>query len=79
MCHIDPSNCFWSLRLREAFWGAFHISDGEGGVLFFWFLPFGLKYSPILSHKVLERLMEEIGLVGGGFNLHRRCAHRGTG
>ena len=33
MCHIDLSNCFWSLRLPEAFWGAFRISDGEGGVL----------------------------------------------
>ena len=64
MCHIDLSNCFWSLRLPEAFWGAFRISDGEGGVLSFRFLPFGWKYSPILCQKVLKRLVEEIGLVG---------------
>ena len=41
MCHIDPSNCFWSLRPPEAFWGAFCISDGEGVVLSFRYLPFG--------------------------------------
>ena len=35
MCYIDPTNCFWSLRLLEAFWGAFRVSDGEGGVLSF--------------------------------------------
>ena len=64
MCHIDLSNCFWSLRLPETFWGAFRISDGEGGVLSFKCLPFGWKYSPILCQKVLERLVEEIGLVG---------------
>ena len=65
MCHIDLSNCFWSLRLPEAFWGAFRISDGEGGVLSFRCLPFGWKYSPILCQKkVLERVVEEIGLVG---------------
>ena len=64
MCHIDLSNCFWSLRLPKTFWGAFRISDGEGGVLSFRCLPFGGKYSPILCQKVLERLVEEIGLVG---------------
>ena len=64
MCHIDLSICFWSLRLREAFWGAFRISDGKGGVLSFTCLPFGWKYSPILCQKVLKRLVEEIGLVG---------------
>ena len=64
MCHIDLSNCFWSLCLLETFWGAFRISDGEGGVLSFRCLPFGWKYSPILCQKVLERLVEDIGLVG---------------
>ena len=64
MCHIDLSNCFWSLRLPEAFWGAVHVSDGEGAVLSFGCLPFGWKYSPVLCQKVLERLIEEIGLVG---------------
>ena len=64
MCHIDLSNYFWSLRLPETFWGAFRISDGEGGVLSFRCLPFGWKYSPILCQKLLERLVEEIGLVG---------------
>ena len=64
MCHIDLNHCFWSLRLPEAFWGAFRISDGEGGVLSFRCLPFGWKYSLILCQKVLERLVEEIGLVG---------------
>ena len=64
ICHIDVSNCFWWLRLPEAFWEAFRISDGEGGVLSFRCLPFGWKYSPILCHKVLERLVGEIGLVG---------------
>ena len=35
-----------------------------GGGLSFRCLPFGWKYSPILCQKVLERLVEEIGLVG---------------
>ena len=64
MCHIDLSNSFWSLLLPEAFRVAFRISDGEGGVLSFRCLPFGWKYSPILCQKVLERLVEEIGMVG---------------
>ena len=64
MCHVDPSNCFWSLRLPETFWGAFRISDGEGRILSLRCLPFGWKYSPILCHKVMECLVEEIGLLG---------------
>ena len=64
MCHVDLSNCFWSMRLPEAFWGAFHVSDGTGGVLSFRCLPFGWKYGPFPCQKVLERLMEEVGLVG---------------
>ena len=64
MCHIDVGNCFWSLRLLETFWGALCISDGEGGGLSFKCLPFGWKYSPILCQKVLESLVEEIGLAG---------------
>ena len=64
MWHIDLSNGFSSMRLPETFWGPFHISDGEGGVLSFRCSPFGWKYSPILCQKVLERLVEEIGLVG---------------
>ena len=31
MCHIDLSNCFWSLQMPREFWGAFRVSDGEGG------------------------------------------------
>ena len=58
------SNRFWSLRLPEASWGAFRVSDGEGGVFSFRCLPFGWKYSAILCQKVFERLIEEIGLVG---------------
>ena len=64
VCHIDLRNCFWSLRLPETFWGAFRISDGEGGVLSFICLPFVWKYSAILCRKVFERLLEKIGLVG---------------
>ena len=64
MCHIDLSNYFWSPRLPEDFWGAFRISDSEGGMLAFRCLPFGWKYSPILCQRVLERLIEEAGLVG---------------
>ena len=64
MCHIDLSNCFWSPRLPQAFLGAFRISDGEGGVLLFRCLPFGWKYSPIPCQKVLERLVDQVGLVG---------------
>ena len=64
MCHSDLSNFFWSLGLPETLWGAFRISDGEGGVLSFRCLPFGWKYSPILCQKVLKRFVEEIGLVG---------------
>ena len=64
MCHNDLGNCFWSLRLPETFWGAFRIADGEAGILSFRCLPFGWKYSPILCQKVLERLVEEIGMVG---------------
>ena len=64
MCHIDLDNCFSSLRLPEAFWGAFRVLDREGGVLSFRCLPFGGKYSPILCRKVLESLVEETGLVG---------------
>ena len=48
----------------KAFWGAFHILDGEGGVLSFRCFPFGWKYSPIMCQKVLERLVEEIGPLG---------------
>ena len=62
MCHINLSNCCWSPRLHETFWGVC-ISDGEGGALSFRCLPFGCKYGPILCQKVLERLVEEIGLV----------------
>ena len=54
MCHIDLSNCFWSLQLPREFWGAFRVSDGEGGVLAFRCLPFGWKYSPLLCQRVLE-------------------------
>ena len=64
MCHINLSNVFWALRLPEAFLGAFGISDGKGGVSSFRCLPFGRKYSPILCQKVLERLIEETGLIG---------------
>ena len=64
MCHVDLSDFFWSLRLPETFSGVFRISEGEGGVLSFRCSPFGWKYSPILCQKVLERLVEEIGLVG---------------
>ena len=42
MCYMDLSNCFWSLHLPEAFWRAFRISDGEGGVLSFRCLLGGL-------------------------------------
>ena len=61
---LDLSSCFWSLRLPEAFWGGFRISNGEEGVFSFRSLPFGWKYSPILFQKVFERLVKEIGLVG---------------
>ena len=64
LCHIVLGNYFWSLRLPEAFWGAFRVLAGTGGVLSFRCLPFGWKYSPILCQKVLERFKEEIGLVG---------------
>ena len=64
MCHIDLSKCFWSLRLPKAFRGAFRVSDGEGDTLSFRCLLFGWKYSPIVCQEVLERLIEEIGLVG---------------
>ena len=64
VCAILTSVIFFpSPRLPETFWGAFRISDGEGGVLSFGCLPFGWTYSPILCQKVLERV-EEIGLVG---------------
>ena len=61
MCHIDLSDCFWSLRIPETLWGAFRISNCEGGALSFRCLPFRWKYSPIVCHKVVERLVEEIG------------------
>ena len=64
MCHIYLTNCFWSLRLPEAFWGAFRILDGEGGILSFTCLLFGWKYSPIVCQKLWEQIVEEIGLVG---------------
>ena len=62
--NINPSNCSWSLLLPKTFWRAFRILDGEGGILSFRCLPFGWKYSPMLCQKVLERLVEEIGVVG---------------
>ena len=64
MCHADLRRFFSSLRLPETFSGAFRISDGDRGVLSFECLPFGWKYSPIPGQKALERLVEEIGLVG---------------
>ena len=64
MCHIDLSNCFWSLQLPREFWGAFRVSDGEGGVLAFRCLPFGWKYSPLLCQRVLEGLVADAGLLG---------------
>ena len=64
MCHIDLIKCFWSLLLPPAFWGAFRISDGDGGVLSLRCFPFGWKYSPIMCQKVLGHLVEEIGPVG---------------
>ena len=41
-----------------------HLGWRGGAVLSFRCLPFGWKYSPILCQKVLEHLVEEIGLVG---------------
>ena len=64
MCHIDLSNCFWSLQLPREFWRAFRVSDGDGGVLAFRCLPFGWKYSPPLCQRVLERLVADAGLSG---------------
>ena len=64
MCHIDLSNCFWSLRVPDSFWGAFCASDDDGGVLSLRCLPFAWKNSPILCPKLLECFMEDIGLIG---------------
>ena len=30
MCHIDLSNCFWSLHFPGAFWGTFRVSPWRG-------------------------------------------------
>ena len=63
-CATFLSNCFWCLQLPRELWGAFRVSDGEGGVLAFRCLPFGWKYSPLLCQRVLEGLMADAGLSG---------------
>ena len=76
------------MRFPEYFWVAFGIPVGEGGLLPFRCPPFGWKYNPMLSHRMLEQLIEEAWLVGVLVSIYlddmlvfcwggsRTCAHK---
>ena len=52
MAKLDPSNCFWSLRLPRSWVGEFGVCVGDAP--YFWqSLPFGWKYSPLLCQKLV--------------------------
>ena len=52
MAKLDPSNCYWSLRLPRSWVGEFSVCVGD--VRYVWqSLPFGWKYSPLLCQKLV--------------------------
>ena len=54
--HINVSNCFWSMVLRERYWSTFRVmADGE--LWAFKSLPFGWSYSPVICWAVLEHIV----------------------
>ena len=62
-CHIDLSNCFWSLKTPVEFPDAFRVS--VDGVLYsFDCLPFGWTHSPAICQAVMVRLVQSARVQG---------------
>ena len=62
-CHIDLSNCFWSLKTPVEFTDAFRVS--VDGILYrFDCLPFGWTHSPAICQAVMVRLVQSAGVEG---------------
>ena len=62
-CHIDLSNCFWSLKTRDEFADAFRVSI-DGLLYTFDCLSFRWTHSPAICQGVMVRLVQDAG--GGG-------------
>ena len=53
---IDPSNCFWSIRMPYRWCWDFRVNTPQG--CFRWLtLPFGWKYSPVLGQRLVSALV----------------------
>ena len=52
-CHVDISNCFWSLVLPPQYCHSFGIRVDDM-VYAFKALPFGWAYSPVICQEVLS-------------------------
>ena len=62
-CHIDLSNCFWSLKTPVEFAGAFRVSV-DGLLYSFDCLPSGWTHSPAICQAVMVRLVQDAGVEG---------------
>ena len=62
-CHIDLSNCFWSLKTPVEFSDAFRVSV-DGLLHSFDCLPVGWTHSPAISQAVMVRLVQDAGVEG---------------
>ena len=62
-CHIDRSNCFWSLKTPVEFADTFRVSI-DGLLYGFDCLPFGWTHSPAICQAVMVRLVREAGVEG---------------
>ena len=61
-CHIDLSNCFWSLKTPVEFADTFRVSI-DGLLYSFDCLPFGWTHSPAICQAVMVRLVRDAGVV----------------
>ena len=53
---IDPSNCFWSIRMPYRWCRVFRVNTPQG--CFRWLtLPFGWKYSPVPCQRLVSALV----------------------
>ena len=62
-CHIELSNCFWSLKTPDEFADAFRISV-DGLLYIFDRLPFGWTHSPAICQAVMVRMVRDAGVEG---------------
>ena len=62
-CHIDLSNCFWSLKTAVEFTDTFRVS--VDGVLYsFDYLPSGSTHIPAICQAVMVRLVQSARVQG---------------